>query len=413
MLKKTVVGILSILLTACGGSGSTSAPASTSNPSTLAPLSGGKTYNGTLSFGDTVKIELDQPSTGSVRLTFVDSQFGLSGSVVGPYTRNGNSYTLNQGFSQQIGSSLSTAQAGAMVASLVLTEDSVGGVGTLSGSVGNLPNLKVGGGLLQGKLAATNNGVTSVADLAGVYSVVKLSGNYSVGGVPTGSQDPTAGQLKINADGTVRVCYGAAYSDTCTNFDSETKTQTVATAALTIEADQTRFPGALTLSDSKGNRFGRLFVSRQGGTTTAFLDQAGVNADGTFRTGSWVMTAAKSLTSSDYDGPWTCSEPAVSNTNVILGTTNTTRVTFRGNTLTPSNPAATVALTYNATFGGVVKENISDMLVNGVNGIIAGVFSGTNLPTSAIAFMPVSKSTMYYLSEVNGNGFFVMGVCNK
>ncbi|SMG12507.1 hypothetical protein [Paraburkholderia susongensis] len=301
---------LSILLAACGGGGDGGTPAAsggtgaTGTPTTPAqgsvtPLASGSSYVGTVGFGDTIRVDLDQPAAGSLTLTFVTSQFGLSGQVSGSYQNDNGQITVSN-LTAAAGSPLSPAQATALKLSLSLSKDA-DGAGLLSGALSNVPNLLGGGGLLQGQLALTNNGVTGLAQLAGTYSLVSLTGDYSKLGVPVGWQEPEAGQVKINADGSARFCFGKAYADTCTNVDPSTGATLTDTATFSPDPDQASYPGAFDITIG-GQTIGRAFVTRQGGNTTLFVDRFGFAPEGNPRTGSWVLTTTRTLRSGDYDG---------------------------------------------------------------------------------------------------------------
>ena len=80
-----VVGIVaSFALAACHGD-DTNTSTTAAPPATVAS-SVGKTFTGTVSFGDTVVIQLDKPSTGQATVTFPHSQYGLTGTYVQPYS---------------------------------------------------------------------------------------------------------------------------------------------------------------------------------------------------------------------------------------------------------------------------------------------------------------------------------------
>jgi len=90
--------LASAAMTACGGgddgntaSGGTNGGASTgATPAQVRPLAGGSLYMGSVSFGDTVSVQLDQPAAGQITLRFLDSRFGLAGALVGQYTQIGD-----------------------------------------------------------------------------------------------------------------------------------------------------------------------------------------------------------------------------------------------------------------------------------------------------------------------------------
>ena len=98
-------------LAACGGDGDQTQAAQTggtstagngsnggavTQPAALTPLAGGSLYVGAVSFGDTVSVALDQPAAGQVTLRFLDSRFGLGGTLVGSYTLSGDTYKVTK-----------------------------------------------------------------------------------------------------------------------------------------------------------------------------------------------------------------------------------------------------------------------------------------------------------------------------
>lgn len=411
-MKKTLVCIgVCAVLSACGG-GSNSA----SNPVQLQPLSAQQTYIGTVSFGDTISVQIDT-TAHTVTVNFVNSQFGLTGKLVGTYNIPviGGNYVANTGFAA-IGTVPTALSAGAngMGLQFSIVTDSNNNA-TLSGQMTNVPNVAANNGTyLSGQVAASNNGVKTLAALAGTYSFIKLSGNYSADGVPQGDQDADSGQIKINADGSFRACPSAAYSDICMD-DQNPGTADIGT--IKIDPNQTSFPGAFDMT-MNGALMGRLFVSTTNGQNTLMLDQAGTNSGGTFRTGSWVLqSSTQALATNAYDGAWSCAEPDTSDTNQLLGTITPKTVTIAGTTVTPVplGSSSPMTLSYNTTFNAATSLTLPTP-VSGVDGIMSGLlstqFAGSPVQ-SAMIFLPVSTTQIYYLDEVNGNGFFVEGLCTK
>jgi hypothetical protein len=406
-MKKTLVCIgVCAVLSACGG-GSNSA----SNPVQLQPLSAQQTYIGTVSFGDTISVQIDAPSAGKVTVNFVNSQFGLAGQLVGTYNTpvTGGNYVVNTGFAAlgSVPPALSAAANGVGLQFSIVTDGNNNS--TLSGQITNVPNVAANNGkFLSGQIAATNNGVKTLAALAGTYSFIKLSGNYSADGVPQGDQDVDSGQIKINADGSFRACPSAAYSDICTDDQNP---NTADTGTITIDPNQTSFPGGFDMT-MNGASMGRLFVSTTNSQNTLMLDQAGTNSGGTFRTGSWVLQTTQALTSPTYNGTWSCAEPDTSDSNELLGTITPKIVTIAGTSLTPSAAPSPMTLNYNSTFNAASSSGSPQYVTGAVNGIMAGLLNSQASP-SAMMFLPVSTTQIYYLDEVNGNGFFVEGLCTK
>lgn len=424
-MKKTLVciGVCAVLSACGGGSGNSGASGSNGNGSSASgggtqtaqaqPLAAQQTWIGSVSFGDTISVQIDAPAKGQVTTTFINSQFGLTGKLVGSYTLTNGNYVVTS--FQASGTVPPALAAGASAVGMqfsIVTDSSNHGV--LTGQLSNVPNVTAGSGsqTLAGQIAASNNGVPTVAGLAGTYSFIKLSGDYTAGGVPVGSQDADSGQMQINADGTFRACLSAAYGANCMD---DSNASVADTGTIAVDPDQTTYPGAFDVT-LNGKSFGRLFASTSGGNLTLMLDQAGSNSDGTFRTGSWVFQTAQALTSGTYDGTWLCSEPNTNDNNQLLGDIVTNRVTIAGTTFTPSaQKASPFMLNFNATFNAASSSS-SPTLANGVNGLMAGLLRTTsngNTVQSAMMFLPVSSTNIYYLDEVNGNGFFVEGLCVK
>ncbi|SDR55204.1 hypothetical protein SAMN05443245_7627 [Paraburkholderia fungorum] len=424
MMKKTNLTILtfcvgaSILLSACGGgagngSGSPSTQTSTAQSAgTVTPLTSGSSYVGMVGFGDTIRVDLDQPVAGKLTLSFVKSQFGLAGQVTGSYQISSTNQITVSGLTAGTGSTLSAAQAAALGLSLTLVKDS-SGAGLLSGALSNVPNLLGGGGLLQGQLALTNNGVPDLAQLAGTYSMVGLTGDYSSQGVPVDSQAPEAGQVRINADGSARFCFGKVYSDTCTDIDTSTGATLTDTATFSADPDQTSYPGAFDMTVG-GQQVGRVFTTRQGGNTTLLIDRFGTAPEGNPRTGSWVLTSTRTLNSGDYDGSWVCTEPDTTPANVLTGKTDVIQTTISGALMLSADGQSQSPLYYNAAFDldAAALSGADPVVAQGIDGLIAAQFQ-LKAGKETTVLLPVNSSTMYWLDEPNGSGFFVMGLCNK
>ncbi|WP_414441502.1 hypothetical protein [Burkholderia sp. 22PA0106] len=429
-MKKTWIclGVCAVL-TACGGggddnsgatanSGGTSGVTSGSTggstggtAATAQPLAAQQTYIGSVSFGDTISVQIDAPAKGQVTTTFVSSQFGLSGKLVGSYTVTNGNYVVS-GF-QASGTVPATLSAGASAVGMQFTVSAdAANHGVLSGQLSNVPNVSAGSGLLAGQVSASNNGVTTVAGLAGTYSFIKLSGDYSSNGVPVGTQDVNSGQMRINADGSLRVCLGAPYSNTCMDDENPNVADT---GTVSVDPDQTTYPGAFDMSVN-GLPLGRMFVSTSGGNNTILLDQANVNSSGTVRTGSWVLQTTAALTSGSYDGRWVCSEPNTNDNDQLLGNIIASTVTISGTTLTPSGTSASpMTLNLNSTFNAAASTT-TPTYAAGVNGLMAGLLpnvSNGKQVQSTMVFLPVSSTNIYYTDEPNGDGFFVQGLCTK
>ncbi|MGJ7612237.1 MULTISPECIES: ParB/Srx family N-terminal domain-containing protein [unclassified Variovorax] len=371
-------GLAALSLAACGGGGGGNSgfvpvgSAAAGSPDTsvvaLQPLAGGSQYTGTASFGDTVSITLDQPAAGKLTLRFVDSRFGLAGAVSASYTAQPDGSLLAGTFAVVAGSGVPDALAAALPR-LSLRFQLDGGL--LSGSLAQVPNLKAAdGSLLQGEIAASNQGVADVARLAGVYSFVKLTSGYSAKGVLQGAPASAFGQLNLKADGTVRACLGGAYADNCADGH---------TGTLAAETDQQTYPGALALT-LDGQRIGRVMVNAQSGAATLLADEFTTAADGSFRTGTWVLqSASTALSATALDGEWLCSQPALdATTGAATGRTQRNFVSVGAGLLQTDTVDTDVKLGTNA-----------------VNGLFAGQWADSQ--KLARVLLPVGKQTAYYI----------------
>ncbi|QNK65252.1 ParB/Srx family N-terminal domain-containing protein [Variovorax sp. PAMC26660] len=382
-----LVGLAALSLAACGGgsggagffpatgpvAGNADAP-----PVALQPLAGGAQYAGTASFGDTVSITLDQPATGQLTLRFVDSRFGLAGALSASYATQADGSLLATKFAAIAGTGVPDALTTAALSKLSLRFQLEGGL--LSGSLAQVPNLKAAdGSLLQGEVAASNQGVADVARLAGVYSFVKRTAAYNAKGVMQGGADAAFGQLSIKADGSVRACVGQAYADNCSAGQP---------GKLVAEADQKTYPGALALTID-GQRIGRVMVNAQSGAATLLADEFTSAADGSFRTGTWVLqSAAVAL-------------PAT-------GRTQRNFVSVGASLLQTDTIDTDVKLGANAAIGGAATA-----IVSGMNGLVAGQWSDNQ--KAARVLLPVGKQTAYYIGTGASTGGTastnISGVC--
>ncbi len=386
-------GVATAALAACGGDGDTAPQTgaggntgggnggTVTQPAALAPLAGGSLYVGAASFGDTVSVQLDQPAAGQVTLRFLDSRFGLAGALVGSYTRNGDTYKV-----ARLAAATADVPAGLAAAASAIGFEFVVDAGVLSGALGQVPNLAAGSGaLLQGYVSAANKGA-QLSDIAGVYSYLRQAGGTS-----------GAGQVRIFADGTLRACAGAAYADNCAGGES---------GRLSAEADQQRFPGAFAVTLG-GARIGRLFVARQDGQATLFVDEAATNANGSARNGNWVLKSAQAVAAGASDGDWLCAEPELDGGNAPTGRTRRNFVSIAGTRLAADHIASNVTLSYN-TAGGA-----GGTLANGANGLVYGAWqdAAAGQPQAALALLPVSARLAYQLRDVPGTARRLQGVC--
>jgi len=403
-----LAGIAALSLAACGGGGDGGGGnffpvAGNGNPNTppvaLQPLAGGSQYTGTASFGDTVSITLDQPAVGKLTLRFVDSRFGLAGSVSASYATQPDGSLLASNFAAVAGTGVPDALVAALP-KLGMRFQLDGSL--LSGSLAQVPNLKAAdGSLLQGEIAASNQGVADVTRLAGVYNYIKLTTAYNAKGASQGAPASEFGQFNIKADGTVRACMGQAYADSCAGGR---------TGLLVAEADQKTYPGAMALT-LDGQRIGRVMVNAQSGAATLLADEfATTAADGSFRTGTWVLQSANTaLAATALDGEWLCSQPELdAATGALTGRTQRNFVSVGANLLQTDTIDTDVKLSANAGIGGAATTT-----ANGLNGLVAGQWSDTQ--KAGRVLLPVGKQTAYYIgtgaSTGGAAGTNISGVC--
>lgn len=408
-----LVGLAALSLAACGGGGGGGGffpiagpvagnPGTPANPDTppvaLQPLAGGSQYAGTASFGDTVSITLDQPAAGQLTLRFVDSRFGLAGALSASYATQPDGSLLATKFAAVAGTGVPDALTAALPKlSLRFHVDGA----LLSGSLAQVPNLKAAdGSLLQGEVAASNQGAADVARLAGVYSFIKRTTAYNAKGVAQGAAAAEFGQLNIKADGSVRACVGQAYADNCSAGQP---------GKLAAEADQKTYPGALALTID-GQRIGRVMVNAQSGAATLLADEFTSAADGSFRTGTWVLqSAAVALPATALDGEWLCSQPELdARTGAATGRTQRNFVSVGTGLLQTDTIDTDVKLSANAGIGGA-----STSAVSGMNGLVAGQWSDSQ--KAGRVLLPVGKQTAYYIGTGASTGAAaasnISGVC--
>jgi len=403
---RAATGLLCLLLAACGGGSDTPLAASAANPGTptqvaLQPLSGGAQYVGTAGFGDTISIVLDQPAAGQVSLKFVDSRFGLAGTLASAYTAQADGTLLASQFNATAGTGVPAALSAAIgKLSLRFTVDG----GLLSGSLAQVPNLKAAdGSLLQGHVAASNQGVASIARLAGVYSFIRQTAGYSAKGTALALPAAQYGQLKIGSDGSLRVCLNQAYSDSCTS--TEGGKPVARTGTLASETDQQKYPGALRLTVN-GQSVGRVMVAAQSAQTTLFVDEATTAGDGSFTTGAWVLqSAATPLASTALDGEWLCAQPELDANSRATGRTQRNYVSIAGTVLQTDTLDTDVQLSYNAVLSA--GSGGTSTVATGANGLVAGQWAGGTL--AARVFLPVGKKTAYYAGSAGTADF--SGLC--
>ncbi|MNM54119.1 hypothetical protein D3C81_652310 [compost metagenome] len=357
MLKwKYLIGALVVgaALAGCGG-GDGQAPVQTETPAAPAepppplPIK----YSGTLSFGDTIALTVDAPSRGRVTLSFVDSAFGLRGTVIGNYTSTDGNYTV---------SGLEADSADPPPATLTARLAGIGltfrqGVDGLFGEISGVPNLLgTSTGLLAGDIAANVAPLTAPAlsSLAGGYNVLMNFGIYDQAtGKPLVGPVSTAAGMRFDTEGNVELCTDADLV-TCV---------TPQLGKLTL-ADQTRFPGAYDLVMNGGGYFrGRLFVNPTGGLR---FDMNYAEA-GSVATGTWTIQPATALVAGELDGTWACSRAnrVMDGAAAVMdGTLVRDTLTIADGKLTTASKALTLPLMLNAFQGGMTLNGVA-LAING------------------------------------------------
>ncbi|NYI02189.1 ParB/Srx family N-terminal domain-containing protein [Cupriavidus plantarum] len=390
LTRLALLTLATFALTACGGDGDGATVATPSTGSTggnggngdqpgqtvtVKPLAGGTTYVGAVSFGDTLSVTLDQPAAGQLTVRFLDSRVGLAGSLVGEYglDQASNTYRVSGLTAGSDAPAALATAASAITFSFSLDE------GVLSGALGKVPNVKLGDGtLLQGYISAANRGA-QLSEIVGTYAFLRQTGAGA-----------SAGQLNIAADGSVRVCAGQGFAADCAGGQ---------TGSLTADADQTRYPGAYTLTLA-GAKVGRVFVGRQTGQVALFVDEPGTGANDTF--GNWVVRTAVALPANAIDGDWVCAEPELDANDAFTGRTRRNIVSVTGGTLAADNVPVDVPLTYNAVAG--IKAN----------GLIGGTWQATvasQPATGTLTLLPVSTKTAYQVRREPGSKRLLPAVC--
>jgi len=377
LFSNRMPAVLSLLtcaaLTACGGGNdpiAAPAPAPAPAPAVLTPLAGGATYSGTLSFGDTVSLAVDG-TAGTVTLKFLDSRFGLAGAIASAYTVQPDGSWLASAFTAVAGSGVPVGLTATQLAAVKLRLHRE--TDLITGTLEKLPNLKRSdGSLLQGQILASSRGAASLSALAGTYSFVRQSTGYKADGSMSVPTAVAYGQMKVATDGSVRVCDGAAYSDSCAGGVAGT---------LAAETDQATYPGALALTLG-GARVGRVVVAARSGTPTLSVDAYATATDGTVTTGTWMLQgAATAAAPTALDGEWLCSQPEI---------------------LASGLPSGRTLRNYVSVAGGVLQTDTIDtdigLTANSVDGIFTGSWKdGTK--ANARAFVPLSTGTVFYVGN--------------
>jgi len=352
------------------------------------------TYTGVIAFGDTIAITLDAPAAGQLKIRFADSTFGLSGTLVGDYTKSGATYTagnLAADSADPPPAFITDALAG------ITATFAVSGT-TLTGEIGGLPKA-LGGGKLSGHVTASSvSTTTSLASLAGLYTFMRTQSTYVTTSGNLQVQYGMVGQTRIDADGTVRMCQFGLY-DACSLM-------TTGTLAL---ADQTRYPGAYDLTMA-GKRWGRVFPVQADGVQTLQFDHNQLDSGGNQITGSGVWRAVQTLTAAQVAGTWTCAQPGVAAAQVTgIGLRYTLDGSIQTETLTISGAGAVSSGTSGQTVSLTLNSANNLLGSSPMPAALPGAMSAdwsvpAPLPTGlrTQVFMPVDASTMTYFAEVKG-----------
>ena len=351
------------------------------------------TYLGAISFGDTIAITLDAPSAGKLKIRFADSAFGLSGTLIGNYTKSGSVYTVAN--LAEDSADPPPAFVSALLGSITATF-TVSGT-TLTGEISGLPKLS-GTGKLSGHISASSLSTPATsASLAGTYSLITTQSTYYATSGNLQTQYGFGGQMRVNADGSVRMCQGD-YSDTCGGSRPALGTL--------LPADQTRYPGAYELTIN-GVLQGRVFTLPAGGAQTLYLDLNLRNNEGEKVTGTAIFRPAQTLAGAQVAGRWTCSQPAVSYQ----------RPTGIGMSvgLDGVMQASTYTISVHGDITDVATGTSTTLLMNlarnslagtsqtmAVSGIMSGEWTvpASTLGVRSQVFLPIDAVTMAYFAEM-------------
>lgn len=312
---------------ATGGTGSktsvtssTPATAPTPKPEDVnAPLA----FRGTLSFGGTFVMVINQPEAGKATIRFEDSPFGLKGAIVGDVRkvsgRGGLAVTA-------LVSDGSDPPPEAVIEALPRIGVRFGiGNGALRGEIEGLPNVALaqggeppgtvktrhpGSAILAGTIhAVATESAPPLASIAGTYTYMSETARYPAryfAPLP-GSQSAQVGQLRIESDGKFRACPNQVYAEACEPVRSG---DAVMTAEVRL-ADQTRHPGQFEVW-SADVLVGRLFAQEDMGKWNLRMAQQGGVGNDTVQIGSWIMQATTQPLAADaLDGKWRCIQPAL------------------------------------------------------------------------------------------------------
>lgn len=254
--------VLLAALQGCGGGGGDGD--GTQPPAGPFPIANPNVYSGVAHPGELVQLTLD-PAAKTYSLTVVSSQFGVSSTP-----RSGS-------YREEAGRMIDTVDP--TVTFIVANGQACGNFKVTTGS----------GATMNIAMVGTNQSTDKLTDLAGFYSFVQMTS------APDGSRaQAESGQMKIGADGKVRVCEAQGYFDACKNLDGgETIVQLVhlGDGRWNIKA------GEFKLAD---------FYPRPVDGVTSFLIDYAFTDDTGPRVGTGVVASDRDLVSGSFDGVYDC-----------------------------------------------------------------------------------------------------------
>ena len=323
--------ILGAALSAChGNNGSASTTTTTS-----AVSNAGKTFYGTVNFGDTIKLVLDSPSAGQMSISFPNSQYGITQTFVEPYTWTpatagattavandatsggtssagaagstpgvaglsvGTLASVGAGVAAAAGIQAAVAASESGTAATSTTAPSTTSTSTATGTV----EVSTGSGVLTGTFIASNQAsisgaaAPSVGSLAGTYAFIRDVFNVTSGSA-TSTAISQSGNLNIASDGTVTICPYANYTSSCTG--ALTGMMTASAAPVIPGAFDFKLGGMLI---GQANAF-----QQPDGTYAILIDQVTSDSGGAGETGAWTIAPAKTIGFTALDGTWNCTK---------------------------------------------------------------------------------------------------------
>jgi len=392
--------VIGAALAGCGGSDG-QAPTQTETPvaPTTPPAPAPVKYSGTMSFGDTIAITMDAPSAGKLKLSFVDSAFGLRGTVVGSYTSVGGNITV---------SGLEADSADPPPAALIAKLTGIGLSFRLSangifGEISGVPNLLgTSTGLLAGNISASVVTIDppALSSLAGAYNAHINFGIFDTAtGKPLLGPGSSTGTLRLDTNGILQLC-SSADPVTCA---------TPQLGKLTL-ADQTRFPGAFDMvMDGAGYFRGRIFVTTNGGLRF----DMNYSESGAVATGTWTIQPAKALAAGELDGTWACSRANRSLHGGVLvmdGTLVRDTLTIGDGKVTTASKALTLPLLLNTVQGGVTLNGVA-LALNGDLVVGPAVDPAAVPSTYGHSFLKTGTDSLAWLNLTDGS--IHDGICRR